>query len=61
MDLDSNSIPDGIQGIGPDLNGNGIADGMDPFLDFNNNGIPDSGFYDYLRRIDLGHPFGDLK
>ena len=46
MDLDSNSIPDGIQGIGPDLNGNGITDGMDPFLDFNNNGIPDSGFYD---------------
>lgn len=61
MDLDGDNIPDGLEVNGPDLDGDSLPDGMDPFLDFNGNGIPDSGFYGYLRGINLDHPFGDLK
>jgi hypothetical protein len=60
MDLDGNRIADGLQVNMPDLDVDGISDGIDPFLDFNGNGIADSGFYGYLRSINLGHPFGEL-
>lgn len=59
MDLDSDNIPDGFEPLGPDLDGDMLPDGIDPFFDINGNGIPDAGFYGYLRRIDLTHPFGD--
>jgi hypothetical protein len=36
-----------------------LPDGIDPFFDFNGNGISDAGFHGYLQRLDLTHPFGD--
>lgn len=59
MDLDGDNIPDGFESLGPDLDGDFLPDGMDPFFDANGNGIADAGFYGYLQRIDLTHPFGD--
>ena len=59
MDLDDNSIPDGFEPLGPDLDGDMLPDGIDPFFDIDVDGIPDAGFYSYLQRIDLTHPFGN--
>jgi len=61
IDLDGDNIPDGHEVFGPDLDGDDLPDGIDPFLDFNGNGIPDSGFYGYLRKIGLDYPFGGVK
>ena len=58
MDLDGDSIPDGFESLGPDLDGDMLPDGIDPFFDINEDGITDAGFYSYLQRIDLTHPFG---
>jgi hypothetical protein len=59
MDLDTDNIRDGFEPLGPDLDGDMLPDGIDPFFDFNGNGISDAGFHGYLQRLDLTHPFGD--
>ena len=58
MDLDRDNVPDGFESLGPDLDGDMLPDGLDSFFDINGNGIPDAGFYGYLKSLDLTHPFG---